>query len=75
MEFKALHVPTLTKETATKLEELLDNLSGIEQFTINVDTQEMRIVFGENQLSFRVLIQKMTEAGCSLQHIDAALLL
>ena len=75
MEFKALHIPTLTKETATKLEDALDGLVGIEQFTINVGAKEMRIIFNESQLSFRALIQKMTEAGCSLQHIDAALLL
>jgi len=75
MEFKALNVPALNEETAAKLDALFSTLSGIEQYTITVDTGELDIVFDENQLSFRALISEMTEAGCPLNHIDAALLL
>lgn len=75
MEFKALRVPALTEEVATKLEHLLSNLAGVENFSITLDTQELNVTFDENQLSFRKLIQEMTAAGCSLRNIDAALLL
>lgn len=75
MEFKALRVSTLTEEVAGNLDQLFSNLNGVEHFTIKLDTQELHIVFDENQLSFRNLVQEMTKAGCSLQHIDAALLL
>ena len=75
MEFKALNVPALNEETATKLDALFSTLSGIKQYTITVDTQELDIVFDENQLSFRALISEMTAAGCPLKHIDAAVLL
>ena len=72
---KALNVPALNEETATKLDALFSTLSGIKQYTITVDTQELDIVFDESQLSFRALISEMTEAGCPLKHIDAAVLL
>lgn len=75
MEFKALNVPTLNEETAAKLDVLFSTLSGIKQYAITVDTQELDIVFDENQLSFRALISEMTAAGCPLNHIDAAVLL
>ena len=75
MEFKALNVPALNEETAAKLETLLSTLSGVQQYSILVDTGELDIVFDENQLSFRALISEMTEAGCPLKHIDAAVLL
>ncbi len=75
MEFKALRVPTLTEDVALNLDKLFTNLAGIEKYTITMDSQELDIVFDENQLSFRMLVQEMTEVGCSLQNIDAALLL
>lgn len=75
MEFKALSVPALNPEVATKLEHLLSNLAGVENFSITLDTQELNVIFNEDQLSFRTLIQEMTDAGCSLRNIDAALLL
>lgn len=75
MEFKALRVPALNQEVATKLDYLLTNLAGVENFSITLDTQELDIIFDENKLSFRSLIQEMTDAGCSLRNIDAALLL
>ena len=75
MEFKALNVPALNEETAAKLDTLFSTLSGIQQYTITVDTRELDIVFDKNQLSFRALISEMAEAGCSLNHIDAAVLL
>ena len=75
MEFKALNVPALNEETAEKLDALFSTLSGIKQYTITLDTRELDIVFDEEQLSFRTLISEMTEAGCPLKRIDAAVLL
>ena len=75
MEFKALHVPILTEEIATNLKARLNNLPGTKQFTFNLETQELNVVFDENRLSFRSLAQEMTKAGCALRNIDAALLL
>jgi hypothetical protein len=75
MEFKALRVPALTADVANNLELLLDDLSGVEQFTITLETQELSIKFDENQLGFQTLAQKMAKVGCSLHNIDAALLL
>ena len=75
MEFKALRVPALTEEIALKLEQLLTGLVGVQRFSITVETQELNIVFDENQISFRTLVQEMTEVGCALRNIDAALLL
>jgi len=75
MEFKALRVPALTADVAGELEKLLGDLSGVEQFTITLETQELSIKFDENQLRFQTLAQKMANVGCSLHDIDAALLL
>jgi hypothetical protein len=75
MEFKALHVNALTEEVAANLEALLSGLSGVEQFQITPETQELHIVFDENQIRFQTLAEKMAKAGCSLRDIDAALLL
>jgi len=75
MEFRALRVPTLTEEIAVNLNRRLNTLPGAQQFSFNLETRELQIVFDENQLSFRTLIQEMTQAGCALQQIDAALLL
>jgi len=75
MEFKALHVHALTNEVATSLEALLSNLSGVKQFTITLETQELYILFDEKQICFQTLAQKMASAGCPLRDIDAALLL
>ena len=74
MEFKALRVPTLTKEVATRLEARLIDLPGIKQFTITLDTPALDIVFDEEQLDFRILIQELAKAGCPLQSISAVLL-
>jgi hypothetical protein len=74
MQFKALRIPSLTQDTVSKLEALLSNLTGVERFDIALDTQELSIVFDEEQLSFRHLVKTLSEAGCSLHHIDAALL-
>ena len=75
MEFKALRIPSLTEDVAKNLDFLLSGLAGVENFNIRLETQELNIVFDENRLSFRTLIQEMTDAGCSLHNIDAALLL
>ena len=75
MEFKALRVPALTRDVAVNLEMLLDNLPGVEQFTIAIETQELSIKFNERELGFQTLAQEMAKAGCSLRDIDAALLL
>jgi hypothetical protein len=73
MEFKALRVPALTKEVATRLEARLDELAGIEQFIITLQTQELHIVFDENQIGFRTLVQEMANVGCPPRNISAAL--
>ena len=75
MEFKALRVPSLTKDVAENLEQLLDNLPGVRKFEVTLDTQELYIVFDENQVGFQTLAEEMAKVGCSLRHIDAALLL
>ncbi len=75
MEFKVLRAPTLTEDVAVDLRSRLGTMPGTEQLTINVDTQELTIVFDENQLSFRTLVQEMAKAGCTLQKMNAALLL
>lgn len=74
MEFKALHIPTLTEEVAVRLEANLKRLPGIEQLTIMLETQEFQIVFDEDQVSFRTLAQEMEKVGCPLRGISAALL-
>ena len=75
MEFKALHVSALTEETALNLEALLNNLPGIEQFRITLETQELQIVFDKERLSFQTLVLEMAKAGCPLRNINAALLI
>jgi hypothetical protein len=75
MEFKALRVPALTEEVAVNLESLLSDLQGVKQFKITLDTQELYVMFDENQLGFQTLAQEMAKVGCSLRDIDAALLL
>lgn len=73
MEFKALHIPTLTEEVATKLETRFQCLPGIEQLTITLETQEVDIVFDEDQIGFRTLAQELEAVGCPLRGISAAL--
>ena len=75
MEFRALRVPALTEELAANLNHRLNNLPGAEQFTFNLETQELKVIFNENELTFKTLVQEMTQAGCALRQIDAALLL
>ncbi|NJN95331.1 MAG: hypothetical protein HC875_15090 [Anaerolineales bacterium] len=75
MEFKALHIPTLTEDVAVKLEAGLKCLPGIRQLTITLETQEFDIVFDEDQVGFRTVAQEMEKAGCPLRGISAALFL
>ncbi len=75
MEFKALRIPVLTEEVAANLEKVLTRLPGIQELKITLDTQELRVVFDEDQLGFQTLIEEMARAGCPLRNIDAALLL
>lgn len=74
MEFKALRVPSLTGEVAENLQKLLSDLPGVKKFEITLDTQELYIAFDENQVGFQMLAEEMAKVGCSLHHIDAALL-
>lgn len=74
MEFKALRIPILTEEVAADLRICLNNLPGTEQFSVNVETQELNVVFDESLLSFETLMLEMSKAGCALQNIDAAVL-
>lgn len=73
MEFKALHIPTLTEEVAAKLELELNRLPGIKQLTITLETREFDIIFDEDQVGFRTLAQQLEKAGCPLHGISAAL--
>ncbi|OQY30262.1 MAG: hypothetical protein B6243_10590 [Anaerolineaceae bacterium 4572_5.2] len=75
MEFRALRIPTLTEEVGVKLEGVLHSLPGVDDFSITLETQELRVHFDENQVAFRILIHELAKAGCSLKDIDAALLL
>lgn len=75
MEFKALRVASLNEDVAANLETLLNDLPGVTEFTITLKTQEISVIFDQNKLSFRTLVEEMTKAGCPLQNIDAALLL
>ncbi len=75
MEFKALRVPSLNKKVADELDHVLRDLSGVQKFEITLETQELCIVFDENQVGFQTLAQEMAKVGCSLKNIDAALLL
>jgi hypothetical protein len=71
----ALRVSTLTADIAQKLETVLNNLPGVEAFTIILETQELHIQFDQNRLDFKTLIQELAEAGCSMHDMSAALLL
>lgn len=75
MEFKALRVPSLTSDVAENLQNLLNDLPGVSKFEITLETQELYIAFDENQIGFQTLAVEMAKVGCSLHHIDAALLL
>lgn len=74
IEFKALRVPELTEEVALNLENLFRDIPGIEQFTLTLASQELQVIFDEEQLDFRSLVQTMAIAGCPLRSISAALL-
>jgi hypothetical protein len=74
MEFEALRIPALTQEVAARLENSLVDLPGVEWLKININTQEVQIIFDENQLNFLDLIRVMATAGCPLHNINAALL-
>jgi hypothetical protein len=74
MEFEALRIPALTQEVAARLENSLVNLQGVESLKINIDTQQVQIIFDENQLGFLDLTRVMATAGCPLHNINAALL-
>ncbi len=75
MEFKALRVPSLNKEVAEELNNLLSSLSGVQKFKITLESQELYIMFDENQVGFQTMAEEMARVGCSLRNIDAALLL
>lgn len=70
-----LRVSTLNVGIAQKLEVVLDNLPGIETFTIVLETQELHILFDQNRLEFNTLIREMAGAGCPMGDISAAVLL
>lgn len=75
MEFKALHIPMLTEEVAAKLEAGLGCLLGIEQLAITLGTQELELVFDEEQIDLPTLAQELEKACCPLRGISAALFL
>lgn len=75
MEFKALRVPALNKKVANELEHTLSELAGVKKFEVTLETQELYIMFDEDQVGFQTLVQEMAKVGCSLKNIDAALLL
>jgi len=73
MEFKALNVLNLTEEVAGKLEVQFENLPGIQQFEITLQTRELHVIFDETQLPFQSLAQTLATVGCPLRNITAAL--
>ncbi len=75
MEFKALRIATLTKDVADDLDIRLSQLTGVTEFTITLETQEVSVKFDIAQIAFKELIDEMAKAGCSLQDINAAVLL
>ena len=72
MEFIALSAPMLTHQVADKLALLLEQLAGVEEFTISVETQQFRIVFDETELPFNILALSIADSGCPIQSISAA---
>ena len=50
LEFEALHVPALTEEVATTLEQLLKQILGIIQLQINLESQTLQIMFDEGRV-------------------------
>jgi len=74
MEFKALRVPALTEEVVQNLNTRLPAIKGVQDFQITPETQELYIMFDENQIGFQTLAQELAKAGCPLKNIDAALL-
>ncbi len=74
MEFRVLHTTSMTEELARRLEALLSNLPGVQRFIIAVEKQEFCVVFDETQLGFRTLVHEISQAGCPLRNINAALL-
>ncbi len=74
MEFKALRVPALTEEVVQNLNARLPAIEGVQNFQITPETQELYIMFDENQIGFQTLAQELAKAGCPLKNIDAALL-
>lgn len=74
LEFEALHVPALTEEVATRLEQFLKQSPGIVHLQINLEGRALQIRFDEERVDFLQLTQIMAQAGCPLRQIDAALL-
>lgn len=75
MEFKALRIPALTKDVAENLGATLSQMSGVQKFKVTLETQELYIMFDENEVAFQKIAEEMARVGCSLRNIDAALLL
>lgn len=71
----ALRVSPLTTDLARKLEAVLNNLPGVEAFSIILETKELHIRFDQNRLDFETLVREMAGAGCFIRDMSAALLL
>jgi len=65
----------LDKDIAEKLNIVLKGLPGVQKFEITVETQELYIMFDENQMGFQTLAEELARAGCSLRNINAALIM
>ncbi len=65
----------MDKDIAQKLNIVLKGLPGVQKFEITVETQELYIMFDENQLGFQSLAEELARAGCSLRNINAALIM
>lgn len=65
----------MDKDIAEKLNIVLKGLPGVQKFEITVETQELYIMFDENQMGFQTLAEELARAGCSLRNINAALIM
>ena len=74
VEFKALRVPALTEDVASRLEFLFSQLAGVADYRIVVDSQTLEIRFDELVLDFQTLARELANAGCPLRNMNAALI-
>ena len=72
--FKALQVPDLDDEVAIKLRQLLENVCGVEEFSILPESRQVYVAFNDNLLPIQMLGKILAEAGCPLSKMQAVLI-